>query len=101
MSRINTLRPQPQRQPLTDEDRRLIRKWYGGFGFTSEVAKTVREKQKDWISPKQREVLQRDGKPPLVVNGRLRRRRSTHPVDYDESDWEISAFELCVDGWGD
>lgn len=81
---------------LTESDRRDLQKWVNAPGFPGEVAKTVLKQ--GWMSDRQRAVFMRNAKRPSYPG---RRSRSTFPDDYDESDWEIGAFELCVDGWGD
>lgn len=83
--------------PLDDEDRRLIQKWKGGSGITAEIALSA--SRQGWISSRQRAVLRKDGqqrKPRGWGRGGNR-----HQADYDESDWEIGAYELCVGEWGD
>lgn len=70
---------------LTARDLRLIDLYITGEDFKSEIAASVNKQ--GWISEKQRAVLE--------GNNRY------HQEDYEEEDYEIGAFELCVDGYGD
>ena len=83
--------------PINDADRKLIQKWKGGSGITAEIALSV--SRQGWISSKQRSVLHKDGQKSRPSG--WRRGGNRQQADYDESDWEIGAYELCVGEWGD
>lgn len=83
-----------QRLDFTSRDLWLIKKWAGGMGFTANVAKNVQ--RQGWISAKQRAVLEKGDK--------KNKQPYSYGYDggnYDESDYEIGAYELCVGEWGD
>ena len=87
-------KPRAERLSLTAKDWQLVTKWAGGSGFTADVAANV--KRQNWISPKQREILERDGK------DTRRRGLAYHDVgDYDMEDDMDQAFAWGIDGWGD
>lgn len=82
------------RLSLTARDIELINKWAGGAGFTAEVAANV--KRQNWISPKQRLILEKDGSCSrnYHTTGRYQ------DVDFDyETDYEESGF-YDIGPWG-
>jgi hypothetical protein len=82
-----------EKNRLTKEDFALIKTWKGGMGRATDIATNVAKQ--GWISTKQRQYLQ-------DCSARLAKRHSQgFDGDYNEEDYEIGAYELCVGEWGD
>lgn len=100
MSHQSIQNPRPERLPITRYDLENIRKVRLPGLYKSaavEIANSV--ERQNWISPRQREILGRvanRAKAPNRVRG-----RGYYQSDYDEADWELNAYDLCIDGWGD
>lgn len=98
--------------PLDDRDKFMIKVWKGGVGLPADIAATV--DKYGTISLKQRQCLHK-ATMRLVRNGpplgdreefekfgfKIQRPSYTVDRDYDDSDYEIGAYELCVGEWGD
>lgn len=93
--------PRTNRLTLTDIDLSNIRKVREPGRYKNiavEIAANV--ERQGWISQKQRDTLNRVANRVPMYSGRYSgRSRSTFPVDYTESDWELNAYDLCVEGW--
>ena len=98
--------------PLSDRDKFMVKMWNGGSGLPADIAATVHKY--GLISKKQREVLEKATRKNVRQNwwsyynkegykdfGPRTGPSYTVREDYDESDYEIGAYELCVGEWGD
>ena len=80
---------------ITEDDWYIMNQFLNGMGRLTDLSNNI--KRQGWISEKQRVYLNS-----LYKDWQKSNNKSYGPNQYDEfteEDYEITNYELCVDGW--